>query len=98
MSGNGSSPLNCRLPGTESQDHYANILLYRFFQELNSQLFRTVLDAASSEDHVLTQEMIESVGMDPHKDRLFLTELARVYNLNMTVQRSTGLDLLTCCM
>ena len=56
------------------------------------------MDATSSEDHVLTQEMVESVGLDPHKDRVFLTELANVYNLNMTVQRSSGIDLLTCCL
>ncbi|XP_064398551.1 DENN domain-containing protein 11-like [Halichondria panicea] len=69
-----------------------------FFQELNCQMFRTVMDAASSEDHVLTMEMVESVGLDPLKDRQFLTELASVYDLNMTVQRSTSFDLLTCCM
>ncbi len=61
-------------------------------------MFRTVMDAASSEDHVLTMEMVESVGLDPLKDRQFLTELASVYDLNMTVQRSTSFDLLTCCM
>lgn len=61
-------------------------------------MFRTVHDAASSEDHVLTQEMVESVGLDPYKDILFLTELARVYHLNMTVQRHSGAELLTCCL
>ncbi len=70
----------------------------RFFQELNNQLFRTVRDAASSEDHVLTFEMVESIGLDPYRDTLFLTELARVYGLNMNVQRHSGVELLTCCI
>ena len=71
---------------------------FRFFQELNSQLFRTMNDAASSEDHLLTLEMVESVGLDPVSDRLFLTELARLLNFDLNVQRpSDMMDLFFCC-
>ena len=70
----------------------------RFFQELNSQLFRTMNDAASSEDHLLTLEMVESVGLDPVSDRLFLTELARLLSFDLNVQRpSDMMDLFSCC-
>ena len=72
------------------------IPIHRFFQEMNSQLLRTVYDAASSEDHVLTVEMVDSIGLHPVKDRLFLTELAKVYDLNFTVQRPT--DMFSCCL
>lgn len=70
-----------------------------FFQEQNSQLFRTVMDAASSEDHVLTVEMVSSLGLDPVRDQVFLTELASVYGLNVTVQRQTSMfDFFSCCV
>ena len=68
----------------------------RYFEELNSQLFRVLLEAADSEDHVLTMEMVEGVQLDPVKDRIFLTELARVYNLDYTLQRPT--DMFSCCL
>ena len=70
--------------------------LFSFFQELNSQLLRTVWDAASSEDHVLTVEMVDSIGLHPVKDKLFLTELAKAYDLDFTVQRPT--DMFSCCL
>lgn len=69
---------------------------YRYFQELNSQLLRVMLDAADSEDHVLTVEMVQGVQLDPTRDRMFLTELARELELNVTVQHHT--DMFTCCL
>lgn len=71
-------------------------LCYRFFQELNSQLFRTMQDAATSEDHVLTIEMVDSLGLDPVRDKQFLTDLARVHSMNINVQRPT--DMFSCCV
>ena len=70
----------------------------RFFRELNSQLLRTMLEAADSEDHLLTVDMLESVGLDATRDRLFLTELAAQLNFDLNVQRpSDMMDLLSCC-
>ena len=70
----------------------------RFFRELNSHLLRTMLDAQEREDHLLTVEMAESVGLDPTRDRQFLTELASLLNLNLNVQRSTDMmDIFSCC-
>lgn len=72
--------------------------MFRFFRELNSQLLRTMLEAVDREDHLLTVDMIESVGLDPAKDRHFLTELAAQFNMNLNVQRpSDMMDFLTCC-
>ena len=80
-------------------DYYSELLMccvYRFFQELNGQLFRTVSDASSSEDHVLTVEMVESLGLHAVQDAYFLTELAQVYGFNITVQRP--MDMFSCCL
>ena len=55
-----------------------------------------LLDAADSEDHVLTVEMVRGIQLDPIKDRFFLTELARVLELNLTVQHQA--DMFTCCL
>ncbi|KAL5467702.1 hypothetical protein EMCRGX_G031965 [Ephydatia muelleri] len=70
--------------------------LARCFQEMNSQLFRTMHDAATSEDHVLTVEMVDSVGLDPVGDKQFLTDLARVHDMNLNVQRPV--DMFSCCV
>ncbi len=69
---------------------------YRYFKELSSQLFRILLDAASSEDKILTIDMIEGVGLDPIKDRGFLVELAHLYRPCVTIQHST--DMFSCCL
>ena len=46
-----------------------------------------MLEAADSEDHLLTVDMLESVGLDATRDRLFLTELAAQLNFDLNVQR-----------
>ena len=57
-----------------------------------------MLEAVDSEDHLLTVEMVESVGLDPIRDRHFLTELAALLNFNLNVQRpSDMMDILSCC-
>ena len=74
------------------------VCVCRFFRELNSQLLRTMLDAQEREDHLLTVEMMESVGLDPTRDRQFLTELASLLSLNLNVQRPTDMmDIFSCC-
>ena len=74
------------------------VCVCRFFRELNSQLLRTMLDAQEREDHLLTVEMVESVGLDPTRDRQFLTELASLLSLNLNVQRPTDMmDIFSCC-
>ena len=53
-------------------------------------------EVSQSEDHILTVEMIETLGLDPAKDRMFLTELASLHDLNVTVQRQK--DVFSCCI
>ena len=63
---------------------------------MNSQVFRTMQDAATSEDHVLTVEMVDSLGLDPVRDKQFLTDLAHVHSMNLNVQRPA--DMFSCCV
>ena len=57
-----------------------------------------MLEAVDQEDHLLTVDMVESVGLDPVKDRQFLTELAAQLNFNLNVQRpSDMMDIFSCC-
>lgn len=69
---------------------------FRYFTEQTSQLLRVMLDADDSEDHIMTVEMVEGLQLDPDRDRLFLTALAQVWGLNVTVQHLS--DVLTCCL
>lgn len=81
---------------TPAKKNEEDLIFAEYFQELNSQLLRVLLDAADSEDHVLTVEMVLGVQLDPVRDRLFLTELASVLQLNVTVQHHT--DMFMCCV
>ena len=57
-----------------------------------------MLEAVEREDRLLTVDMVESVGLDPARDRHFLTELAAQLNFNLNVQRpSDMMDVLSCC-
>jgi len=70
--------------------------LSRYFTEQTSQLLRGMLDAADSEDRVMTVEMVEGLQLDASRDRLFLTALAGTWGLNVTMQHSS--DVFTCCL
>ena len=57
-----------------------------------------MLEAVGREDHLLTVEMVESVGLDATRDRHFFTELAALLNFNLNVQRSSDMmDIFSCC-
>ncbi len=48
---------------------------------------------------MLTVEMVDSLGLHPVKDKLFLTELASVHRFNVNVQRPQDMmDLCLCCV
>jgi len=70
-----------------------HIILYRFFAEINTVLFRTMMDISSCDDHVMTVETIEHLGLDPALDRNFLSDLAVLYGFDVVIQRSSSL----CC-
>lgn len=82
--------------GGVAKKNEEDLIFAEYFQELTSQLLRVLLEAADSEDHVLTVEMVQSVQLDPARDRLFLTQLATVLHLDLTVQQNA--DVFTCCL
>lgn len=67
------------------------ILCCRFFAELNTVLFRTMMDVSSSDDHVMTIEMMARLGLDPVYDRAFISDLGVLYGFDVVVQRNTGM-------
>ncbi len=69
---------------------------FRYFQQLNTELYTVLMEAHASDDHLITVEMIQALGLDPDKDRIFLTELATLHRLNVTVQRQA--DVFSCCI
>ena len=68
----------------------------RFFQQLNTELYQRLMEVSLSEDHILSMEMIDLLGLDSNRDRKFLIELAITHRLNVTVQRQS--DMFTCCI
>ena len=55
-----------------------------------------LIEAHTSEDHLVTVDTMQALGLDPNKDRIFLTELAALHRLNVTVQRQA--DVFSCCI
>ena len=54
------------------------------------------MEVALSEDHILSMEMIDLLGLDSHRDRKFLIELVITHRVNVTVQRQS--DVFSCCI
>lgn len=73
-----------------------DIIYARFFQQLNTELYQRLMEVSLSEDHILSMEMIDLLGLDSNRDRKFLIELAITHRLNVTVQRQS--DMFTCCI
>lgn len=67
------------------------ILHCRFFAELNTVLFRTMMDVSSCDDHVMTTEMMTRLGLDPVYDKGFISDLAVLYGFDVVVQRNIGM-------
>ena len=72
-------------------------ITFRFFQQLNTEVYQSLInvDGDSCEDHVMTCEMVQLIGLHL-KDHIFLTELASLHSLNVTVQRQS--DAFPCCI
>lgn len=62
-----------------------------FFAELNTVLFRTMMDVSSCDDHVMTTEMMVRLGLDPVYDKGFISDLAVLYGFDVVVQRNVGM-------
>ncbi|XP_057291637.1 DENN domain-containing protein 11-like [Hydractinia symbiolongicarpus] len=55
----------------------------RFFIEQNNRLFKILYEISSREDRTLTVDHVHEMGLDPSGDRVFLTELADLYNIRV---------------
>ena len=58
---------------------------YRFFVNLNNSLFQMLFEVASTENRILTPEMIRSIGLDPKGDLRFLSDLVDLYGINVLI-------------
>ena len=76
---------------------YMTVSYIRFFAELNTVLFRTMLDISSCEDHVMTIETMTRLGLDPVCDKSFISDLAVLYGFDVVVQRNNGMCWCTDC-
>ena len=77
---------------------YIMLFLYcRFFAELNTVLFRTIMDVSSCDDHVMTTETMTRLGLDLVYDKGFISDLAVLYGFDVVVQRTNGMCWCTDC-
>ena len=58
---------------------------YRFFVNLNNSLFQMLFEVASTENRVLTPELIRTIGLDPKGDLRFLSDLVDLYGINVLI-------------
>lgn len=56
-----------------------------FFMAQNTQLFKELLVASRSPEKLWTEEHMHRVGLDPHGDKLFLTELVERYGIDIVL-------------
>ncbi|XP_037283627.2 DENN domain-containing protein 11 isoform X2 [Rhipicephalus microplus] len=56
-----------------------------FFMAQNTQLFKELLVASRSPEKLWTEEHMQRVGLDPHGDKLFLTELVERYGIDIVL-------------
>ena len=52
---------------------------------LNNSLFQMLFEVASTQDRVLTPDMIQSIGLDPKGDLRFLSDLVELYGINVLI-------------
>ncbi|KAH9362190.1 hypothetical protein HPB48_002168 [Haemaphysalis longicornis] len=64
----------------------------RFFMAQNTQLFKELLEVSRSPEKLWTDEHMQRVGLDPHGDKLFLTELVERYGIDIVLITDNG-----CC-
>lgn len=58
----------------------------------NTQLFKELLEVSRSPEKLWTDEHMQRVGLDPHGDKLFLTELVERYGIDIVLITDNG-----CC-
>ncbi|KAG5267426.1 hypothetical protein AALO_G00221610 [Alosa alosa] len=63
-----------------------------FFSELNTKIFQTLLEVASSVDRALTKEHVRRMGLDPQADHKFLVYILETYGIDVMLMIDTS-----CC-
>lgn len=64
----------------------------RFFSELNTKIFQTLLEVASSVDRALTEQHMQRMGLDPKADHKFLVDILETYGIDVMLMIDTS-----CC-
>ncbi|XP_065676585.1 DENN domain-containing protein 11 isoform X3 [Hydra vulgaris] len=59
------------------------IMYIRFFIEQNNRIFKVLYDVASQEDKLITSNHMKEMGLDPRSDRVFVSELAELYDIKL---------------
>ncbi|XP_076153417.1 DENN domain-containing protein 11-like isoform X1 [Alosa pseudoharengus] len=63
-----------------------------FFSELNTKIFQTLLEVASSVDRALTEVHVRRMGLDPQADHKFLVYILETYGIDVMLMIDTS-----CC-
>ncbi|XP_062374168.1 DENN domain-containing protein 11-like isoform X3 [Sardina pilchardus] len=58
-------------------------LFILFFSELNTKIFQTLLEVASSVDRALTEQHVRRMGLDPQADHKFLVHILETYGIDV---------------
>ena len=65
----------------------------RFFADLNNSIFQALIDAASTRGKQLSSDAIRKMGLDPNKDRTFLSRLIELYGVDIPLEEES-----CCCI
>jgi hypothetical protein len=65
----------------------------RFFADLNNSIFQALIDVASTRDKQLSAAAIRKMGLDPNKDRTFLSQLIELYGVDIPLEEES-----CCCI
>ncbi|XP_042563006.1 DENN domain-containing protein 11-like [Clupea harengus] len=79
-----------RLVGDSSYTEEELFIL--FFSELNTKIFQTLLEVASSVDRALTEQHMQRMGLDPKADHKFLVDILETYGIDVMLMIDTS-----CC-
>ena len=60
-----------------------NLHLFRFFTQMNNQLFKVLYDVAASQDRTLTADHLRAMGLDPGTDNCFVMDLLELYSIDV---------------
>uniref|UniRef100_T1IHJ7 DENN domain-containing protein 11 n=1 Tax=Strigamia maritima TaxID=126957 RepID=T1IHJ7_STRMM len=68
----------------EKEDN-EELIFSDFFRDLNTRIFRTLLDISYSNNKEITSTLVRSMGLDPVGDRNFLIQLLETYGIDAVI-------------